>query len=102
MWEKISNILKWVIGIRIEGQNINIVRKNFTTQILKIQMYSLLADIVYVEATRVKKHRYKKEFISAKLFQHSKARPMITRSTFFNLANETNANKLFPTTCRSY
>jgi len=37
-------------------------------------MYSLSAGIVYVETIRVKKHRYKKDSISAKLFEYSEAR----------------------------
>jgi len=41
---------------------------------VRIPIYSLSAYIEYVEKIRVEMHRYKKDFISAKLFDYSEER----------------------------
>ena len=69
-------------------------------KMIEIPMYSLSAGIVYVQTIRVKKHKYKKDFISAKLFEYSEERWGNT-STHFNNGNKTNARKLPPMNCCS-
>ena len=60
---------------------------------IRMPIYSLSAGIVYVKTTRVNKHRYKKDSISAKLFGYWEER-WATKSTSFSIVNETNARML--------